>query len=40
VEIQNYREASKEGIAVETNYRGTTKEKQRGAIKISWRAER
>jgi hypothetical protein len=40
VEIQNYREAPKEGIAVETNYRGATKEEHRGGTKVSWRTER
>jgi hypothetical protein len=37
VEIIKYCEASKEGIVVETNYRGATKEEHRGGTKVSWR---
>jgi hypothetical protein len=28
------------GIAMETNYRGATKEEHLGGTKVSWRAER
>jgi hypothetical protein len=40
VEIIKYCEASKEGIVVETNYRGATKEERRGGTKVSWHNKR